>query len=61
MSGLVEENLKVLHLLDFESSITLNRVQTALNLRIPQRRSACSIYELRRYALGTCMLRGVHM
>jgi hypothetical protein len=60
-SGLVGANLKVLHLLDLESSIALGRVQTALNLRIPLRRSAGSIYELRCYALGTCRLRGGHM
>jgi len=61
MSGLVEANLKVLHLLDLESIITPGRVQTALNLRIPLRWSACSIYELQFYALGTCRLRGGHM
>jgi len=60
MSGLVEANLQVLHLLDLESSITPGRVQTALNLRILLRRSACSIYELRCYALGSCRLRGGH-
>jgi hypothetical protein len=61
MSGLVEANLKVLHLLDLELSITPDRVQTALNLRVLLRRSASSIYELRCNALGTCRLRGEHM
>ena len=61
MSGLVKANLKVLHLLDLESSITPGRVQTALNLHIPLHKSACSIYELRSYALNSCSLRGGHV